>query len=261
MKRCVYYLPKRVHEDYWENQWSERDVRRQIEAAPRKAWWPDLCRRLDELAPGALILEAGCGMGQFVYLLHEAGHRVIGVDLAAEAIGRTKEIFPQLDLRVQDVTRLELPDASVGMYVSLGVVEHRPEGPESILREAARVLTDGGVLFITVPYYNLFRRLREPWWRLKHWVRRRPSWSARFGEIAFYQYAFGRAEFESILRANGFTTDYHKLHHSHVALRKDLPITGRLKRKRFQRLVRGLERVPPLMSHMLLVVARRGSRA
>lgn len=261
MRRCVYYMPRQAQKDYWEDRWSERDLERLIEGGPKKAWWEDLGRVLQGIDPQALILEAGCGMGQFVYLLHRAGRRVVGVDVADQALRRTRERHPQLDLRLQDVTRLEFPDASVAVYISLGVVEHTREGPQVILREAARVLADDGVLFITVPYYNLFRRLREPWWRIKHWVRRWPLWTRLgWGQIVFYQYAFGRSEFEAILRRAGFVPETHKLHHTKVALTKDLPSTLRMKPKRFKRLLARLERRPWLMSHMMLVVARRAAR-
>ena len=37
---------------------------------------------------GAAVLDAGCGTGEHALLLAGRGHRVVGVDLAAEAIGR-----------------------------------------------------------------------------------------------------------------------------------------------------------------------------
>jgi cyclopropane fatty-acyl-phospholipid synthase-like methyltransferase len=37
---------------------------------------------------GSAILDVGCGTGEHALLLAEHGHRVVGVDLAAEAIGR-----------------------------------------------------------------------------------------------------------------------------------------------------------------------------
>ena len=37
---------------------------------------------------GASVLDAGCGTGEHALLLAERGHRVAGVDLATEAIGR-----------------------------------------------------------------------------------------------------------------------------------------------------------------------------
>lgn len=262
MKRCVYYMPKQDATEYWEDIWSARDVQRLIDGGPKKAWWPDLCRLLEQVEPGAVILEAGCGAGQFVYLLHEAGRRAIGVDVAERTIRRTLELHPQLDLRLQDVTRLEFDDASVGVYISLGVVEHTPEGPEAILREASRVIADGAYLFITVPYYNLYRRLREPWWRVKHWIRGWSLWATLFGwkPIVFYQYAFGRSEFEEILRRQGFVPEHYKLHHPSVAVRKDLPFLRRMEKSRYKRLLARLERHPTLMSHMMLVIARRAPR-
>lgn len=272
-KRCIYYMPKQTQKAYWEMQWAERDVERLIASGPTKAWWPVLCELLESLDRQALILEAGCGLGQFVYLLHKQGWRVLGVDLADEALRRTKQRYPQLDLQVQDVTKLHLPDACVGMYLSLGVVEHSPEGPDAILNEAARVVADNGILFITVPYMNLYRRLREPWWRAKHSLRRWRIWS-RWEEIEFYQYAFNRSEFSAILQRHGFIPQRVMLHHTHVALQKDLGAMSWFRRryakkkdpdkldtKRIRELAEKLDRISPsLMAHMMLVVACRRVR-
>jgi SAM-dependent methyltransferase len=38
--------------------------------------------------PGSAVLDAGCGTGEHALLLAERGHRVVGVDLAGEAIAR-----------------------------------------------------------------------------------------------------------------------------------------------------------------------------
>ena len=273
-RRCIYYMPRQSHRQYWERQWAQREIYRQIEAGPKKAWWPVLCEVLESFDKNELILEAGCGLGQFVHLLHERGMRVRGVDVADQALLRTKQEFPQLDLQVQDVAELDLEVGSVGMYISIGVVEHRPEGPDEILAEAARVIADRGIIFITVPYMNLYRRVREPWWRLKHWIRRRPIWS-RPDDVVFYQYAFSRAEFIGILRRHGFIPQRVMLHHTPVALQKDLGTMSWFRRryakkkdprqldtKRIRELAERIDRISPsLMSHMMLVVAHRRPRA
>ena len=41
-------------------------------------------------APGTSILDAGCGTGEHALLLASRGHRVVGVDLAGEAIRRAR---------------------------------------------------------------------------------------------------------------------------------------------------------------------------
>jgi len=40
--------------------------------------------------PGTAVLDAGCGTGEHALLLAARGHRVVGVDLAAEAIERAR---------------------------------------------------------------------------------------------------------------------------------------------------------------------------
>jgi len=101
-------------------------------------------------------------------------------------------------LAVMDLRRLGVPDGLLAAYVSLGVVEHDPEGPQVILTEAARVLTRGGTVLVSVPYWNGLRRLAGP---LLAWRNRR----VRAAGGHFYQFAFTRAELGALLEAHGFS--------------------------------------------------------
>lgn len=56
-------------------------------------------------------------------------------------------------VRDEDVTALRLGDASLDGVVSLDVLEHVPDH-RAALREFARVLRPGGVLVLTVPFYE-----------------------------------------------------------------------------------------------------------
>jgi len=40
--------------------------------------------------PGGTVLDAGCGTGEHALLLASQGHRVVGIDVAAEAIARAR---------------------------------------------------------------------------------------------------------------------------------------------------------------------------
>src|SRR4030095_7470758 len=82
-------------------------------------------------------------------------------------------------------------------YISLGVVEHDPEGPAAILREAHRVRRGGGTLVLSVPYVNAARRLGA------RWIRRR---NRRLQEAGgqFYQFVLTRTEARAFIEDNGF---------------------------------------------------------
>src|SRR5262245_39228663 len=64
----------------------------QFERAPRQSDPAALARlvALADLAPGSLVLDAGCGPGLVAAALLAAGHRVVGVDLSREMIERAR---------------------------------------------------------------------------------------------------------------------------------------------------------------------------
>jgi SAM-dependent methyltransferase len=97
-----------------------------------------------------------------------------------------------------DLRALAIPDGALSGYISLGVVEHDPAGPDAILAEARRVLAPGGVLIVSVPYVNGVRRLAATW------IRRRNREIAQLGG-AFYQSVFSRAELVAALARCGFS--------------------------------------------------------
>jgi SAM-dependent methyltransferase len=143
------------------------------------------------------VLEAGCGLGQYVRLLREQGWKAIGVDWSTDALATARRAWV-MPLATMALTSLALRSGSVTSYVSLGVVEHDPAGPDAILAEARRVLAPEGTLVISVPYINGLRRLGAPWIR-------RQSRAVEAAGGKFYQYAFSRAELLGALDRHGFT--------------------------------------------------------
>jgi SAM-dependent methyltransferase len=144
------------------------------------------------------VLEAGCGLGQYVLLLREHGWRAFGADWSVEALVACRRVAPA-PLAAMDLAALALRSSTVAAYVSLGVVEHDPDGPDRLLAEARRVLVPGGVAVVSVPYWNGARRLGTAW------IRRRNRAIARAGG-QFYQYAFSRDELVSALGRHGLET-------------------------------------------------------
>lgn len=143
------------------------------------------------------VLEAGCGLGQLVMALDAREYQVEGIDYALQTINRIKEYAPQLNVAQGDIYHINKPDGYYGGYISMGVLEHNPEGPVEGLLEARRVLHPEGVAFVTVPYLNRKRR------KLITQVKEASTSPFDFG-LHFYQYYFSVEEFTSLLHQAGF---------------------------------------------------------
>jgi SAM-dependent methyltransferase len=92
------------------------------------------------------ILDLGCGDQPYRRLLlapPSAATWYVGLDLPAN-------IYQPPDA-AWDGHRIPLHDASLDSVLLTEVLEHCPE-PQAVLREVARVLKPGGVVFLTVPF-------------------------------------------------------------------------------------------------------------
>jgi O-antigen chain-terminating methyltransferase len=98
------------------------------------------------------VLDIGCGRGEFLDLMREAGVPARGIDLSAESVELCRR--KGLQAEVADLfTYLDgLADASLDGIFSAQVVEHLPPNrlPEMI-RLAAQKLGRGGVIAIETP--------------------------------------------------------------------------------------------------------------
>jgi SAM-dependent methyltransferase len=188
------YYSRAATQEFWSEHWGGEDVDRLVRVASTS---PVTALIEDALPVTGPILEAGCGLGQYVILLRERDRAVIGVDWSLDALGRCKRAAPSAPLAVTDLAGLAVKSAALAAYVSLGVVEHDEHGPGAIVAEAARVLAPGGRLVLSVPYWNGMRRL------LASWVAR-DGLRIRAAGGAFYQFAFTRREVRAFLEAHGF---------------------------------------------------------
>jgi SAM-dependent methyltransferase len=189
------YYSVAADQEFWNEHWGGHTTRELLDVARTSP--------LTELITSALqrdgtVLEAGCGLGQYVVLLRERGWRAAGADASLDAL-RTCRQFTPVPLAAMRLEALAVRDGALAAYVSLGVVEHVEAGPDAILAEAARALRPGGVAIVSVPYLNGVRRLARPWLvRRNHALARRGA--------AFYQYAFTRAELVAALADHGLVT-------------------------------------------------------
>ena len=96
------------------------------------------------------IGDLGCGTGHLTRLLAPFVKRVIGVDASAEMLdvarAQTADM-PNVELRSGDLEHLPLENSSLDAAV-LALVLHNVADPEAVLREAVRVVRDGGRLLV-----------------------------------------------------------------------------------------------------------------
>ncbi len=105
---------------------------------------------------GKRVLDAACGNGYGSRILRQAG-RVVGADLAPEAIADGLSLLSDAPLLVADTTRLPFSAAQFDVFVSFETIEH-VQDDEAYVAEARRVLAEGGWFLCSTPN----RRLVNP---------------------------------------------------------------------------------------------------
>lgn len=108
--------------------------------------------------PRGRILEAGCGMGQYVYKLDRLGFDVYGVDSAKKTVNKIKNKYKNLKITCQELGFLSFKEEYFDTYYAGGVIEHYWDGYDQILFEAHRLLKQDGIIIITFPFMNSVRR-------------------------------------------------------------------------------------------------------
>jgi SAM-dependent methyltransferase len=125
-------------------------------AAHLAAWEPALYGKYADTlrpdAPGARALDVGCGVGQVVAQLQEAGFEAHGVDVSRPNIERAEKISPRCQL--YDGRTLPFAAGHFASAGALNVLEHVDE-PEAFIRELVRVVAPGGKVVLSSP--NFFR--------------------------------------------------------------------------------------------------------
>ena len=149
------YLRSTATEEFWDQHWQNQkidppDLPPYLQALRGHFFGRDFVLRTTKqyLALGQSVVDGGCGLGQYVKRLSQAGYEAYGVDFAPHTIAQVTQHYPELDVRVGDVRALPFSDCFFDGYWSLGVIEHFWNGYSEIASEIHRVLKPGGYLFV-----------------------------------------------------------------------------------------------------------------
>jgi SAM-dependent methyltransferase len=124
-------------------------------SARRTRWYRDLLtrarfhqiRKARLIRPQMKVLDIGCGEGNLVRLLEDAGALAFGIDINIDLV-RVAD-HPRTALARADA--LPFPDNTFDICVSSHLIEHL-DSPVRFLRETARVLRAGGRLALIYPW-------------------------------------------------------------------------------------------------------------
>jgi SAM-dependent methyltransferase len=121
----------------------------------------------------AHVLDAGCGTGRFLQLLHihQPDLERVGVEWSAAAAKRAKE-KSGAHVLCGSVNALPLADASFDAAVCADVLCHDAVDPDAALKELRRVLRPGGRLVVNMPAYQWLLATHD---RRVHNVRRQTA--------------------------------------------------------------------------------------
>ncbi|MEM1447826.1 MAG: class I SAM-dependent methyltransferase [Planctomycetota bacterium] len=150
--------------------------RRMAGLVPYYRWVLDLAESMHGGPLGDSVLDAGCGIGNFVEILRHRAKEVLAVDLSPRNVDVLRARFAdaenvdvlQVDL---DAQRDELRARGVNAIVCLDVLEHI-EDDAALVRSFAGILPSGGALFVKVPAHPwLFGSVDEASDHLRRYTR------------------------------------------------------------------------------------------
>jgi len=147
-------------------------------------------RAAAEVAPGALVLDAGAGRAQYRGLFAHARYET------ADFLAVKGKKYAQPDY-VCDLAAIPVADARFDHVVCTQVLEHLPE-PQRVIEELARVLKPGGTLWLSAPLFYAEHERPYDFFRYTQFGLRQLLESARFEvlEIAWLEGYFGTLSYQ-----------------------------------------------------------------
>ena len=187
-------------------------------------------------APGARVLDVGCGSGRVALSLHSAGYQVTGIDTAEVLVRKAHERCPQATFVAGSVAALPAERGPFDVVMFLDVLEHL-EAPCALVATALRRARPGALVVATVPGLRALH--------------------SAIDDVSGHKMRYEPGELRTLLRSAGLAGveeyGFFRVLHPILALRRRkvaLPAPGDGEARR--RLVREDSRLPPRPLNWLL---------
>ena len=129
------------------------------EAASLHVFWEHIYRYhfAANYVKGKDVLDIACGEGYGAAAFARNGaKRVVEVDISLEACNHARTKYG-IEALVGDATSIPIPDESIDLVVSFETIEHISK-PENFMVECGRVLRRGGMIIISTPNRDIYRK-------------------------------------------------------------------------------------------------------
>lgn len=135
---------------------------------------------------GRRILEVGCGRGEYLALMNEAGANGVGIEYATEAAAACRAAGLSVETAFIEGPETRLTGAPFDGFMILNFLEHLPAA-HRVLQDIGAQLQAGGIGMVEVPNFDMILERRL------------------FAEfIPDHLFYFTRATLTTLLEANGF---------------------------------------------------------
>jgi 2-polyprenyl-3-methyl-5-hydroxy-6-metoxy-1,4-benzoquinol methylase len=112
---------------------------------------------------GGILLDIGCGNGDFIQLAHESGWETFGLDPDPKAVEATKSLG--LDAQVGGIESINDQSQVYDIITSSHVIEHVHK-PFDLLKACHRLLKPGGILWLETPNIKSYgHKFYRRYWR------------------------------------------------------------------------------------------------
>ncbi len=112
--------------------------------------------KISRLTNVQMILDVGCGKGEFIWAAQRCGYKAEGLELADQAVAIAQGLG--LPVRKMSLFSDVLDYSQFDLITMFEVIEH-VDAPVAIIQRAAELLKPGGVLYITTPNYDSLDRI------------------------------------------------------------------------------------------------------
>lgn len=103
---------------------------------------------LGRLPPGGILLDAGCGAGQFTRYMQAKGFRVVSIDASEQMLAIARERVPSGTFEKMDMRHMAVKDGSLdGILAAFSLIHIAESEIHDTLAGFHKVLKPGGLVF------------------------------------------------------------------------------------------------------------------